>query len=249
MAGARRVATLCLVIAAAGCRQVLGIHELVFDEAGAGGGSTASTTTGSATTSTGTGTGSTSSGQCSVDHLLISEIRTRGAGGSVDEYVVLYNPTGADVSLDSSWALGARGTSAAVYTVRWMGTGATLGAHRHYLVAGAGYVQSPPPDAQLASGLTDAGGLTLLQGATAVDTVCYAYDITTVSALMFGGYSCAGAPAINPHDDTTATDVDTSIVRRPGGALGNCMDTGDNMTDFAVQTPGTPADLASPAAP
>jgi hypothetical protein len=60
---------------------------------------------------------------------------------------------------------------------------------------------------------------------------------------------CAGTPATNPHDNTTNTDTDASIVRLPGGAAGNCTDTGNNAVDFIAESPSTPEDSASPPTP
>jgi hypothetical protein len=44
-------------------------------------------------------------------------------------------------------------------------------------------------------------------------------------------------------------DVDASIERKPGGNLGNCIDTDDNSVDFAAIAPSLPQNLASPAVP
>jgi hypothetical protein len=43
--------------------------------------------------------------------------------------------------------------------------------------------------------------------------------------------------------------TDASIERKPGGAGGNCTDTGDNASDFTAQTPATPMSTASPPTP
>ena len=84
-----------------------------------------------------------------------------------------------------------------------------------------------------------------------VDVVCYAYDAFTSGLLgnFIDPFTCAGTPANNPHDDSNGTNMDISLERRPGGALGNCTDTMNNAYDFIQQMPADPADLASPPAP
>jgi hypothetical protein len=137
------------------------------------------------------------------------------------------------------------------YDTRWTGDGSTLQPHGHYLIAGGAYVQMPLPDGMLASGLTDAGSIVLVQGGKNIDVVCYAYDAFTSGLLgnVLDPFTCAGMPANNPHDDTSGTNMDISLERRPGGALGNCTDTMNNAYDFLEQMPADPADLASPPAP
>jgi hypothetical protein len=53
----------------------------------------------------------------------------------------------------------------------------------------------------------------------------------------------------NPHDNTSSTDVDASVERKPGGVGGNGQDTGDNAADFSTAMPANPQDLASPPTP
>jgi hypothetical protein len=220
--------------------------------ASSSGASSASSSSSGASSSSSASSASSSSGaSCPVDHLLISQIRSRGVGGADDEIVDLYNPTSAPVMVDSSWTLQARGTGALSYDVRWTGDGSVIPAYGHYLIAGSAYAQAPPPDGVLASGISDAGSILLAQDTANVDVVCYEYSLFTSGILstLIDPYTCAGTPATNPHDDTSGTDVDISIERRPGGALGNCTDTMNNAYDFVQQMPADPADLASPPAP
>jgi hypothetical protein len=55
-----------------------------------------------------------------------------------------------------------------------------------------------------------------------------------------------------PHDNamSVAGNVDASIERKPGGALGNGTDTGSNVADFTgAVTPANPQNLASAPTP
>ncbi|MFT3769995.1 MAG: lamin tail domain-containing protein [Minicystis sp.] len=179
---------------------------------------------------------------------MISEVRSRGTGGAGDEFVELYNPTNAPITLDSAWKLEGRSNSATSYNARWTGTGKVIPAHGHFLIAYTGYTQAPAADEALSSGITDATSLRLVQSGTMVDAVCYAFD--TASQMPFlsdATYTCEGMPATNPHNNATTTNDDASIERKPGGAAGNCTDSGDNATDFALTMPATP--MSSQSAP
>jgi hypothetical protein len=158
------------------------------------------------------------------------------------------------VTLDSTWKITARGSGATLYTTRWKGTGLVIPAFGHFLITGTSYTQSPAGDQTLSTGITDASSIVLVQGTTDVDVVCYAYDSATQAILTnaASGYTCAGTPADNsPHNDgnTAASNVDQSIVRKPGGSAGNCTDTNDSAADFAKSAPASPMDAASPPTP
>jgi hypothetical protein len=106
----------------------------------------------------------------------------------------------------------------------------------------------PPEDGALAAGITDAASIVLQHNSTTVDALCFYYDPTTLSTIS--GYStCEGAPVVNPHNSANTTNVDASIERRPGGALGNAQDTGDDSADFQTATPAEPRNSASPPFP
>ncbi len=185
--------------------------------------------------------------------LVISQIRSRAAGGASDEFVELYNPTAAAVTLDNTWIVEARSTTAGSFTTRWTGANESLPAHGHILIAGTAYAQQPAADAALSTGITDASAVRLSHGGTVLDTVCYAFDATTQMALTSDTtFGCPGTPADNsPHNNASsaASNVDQSIERKPGGAAGNATNTGNNAADFAKDTPAVPRSLASPPAP
>jgi hypothetical protein len=191
---------------------------------------------------------------CACDHLLISEVRSRGIAGGSDEFVELYNPKASAVVLDGQWTVDARSASAGSYTVRFAGNGASIPSHGHFLVAGNTYSQKPLGDATLLSGIGDASSVRLLQGGVVVDSVCFAYSQATASILTTpgNGYTCNGSPADNsPHNDTStlASNVDQSVERKPGGAAGNCTSTGDDSADFLKTSPAAPQSLASAPTP
>jgi Lamin Tail Domain len=215
--------------------------------------STSSTSSASSTSSTSSASSTSGGSTCSIGHLLISQIRSRGAGGAADEFVELYNPTASPVTLDTNWKIEARSSSSTSYSDRWTGTGKVIPAYGHFLITGTGYTQTPASDESLSTGITDATSLLLVQGTTNVDAVCYGYDATTNGTFTSDTtYTCAGTPADNlPHDNSTSatSDTDVSITRKPGGTGGNCTDTGDNSSDFAATAPAAPMSTASPPTP
>lgn len=188
---------------------------------------------------------------CALGHLVISEIRSRGAGGASDEIVELWNATDAPVTLDNTWKLEGRSHTGAAYNARWTGSGAVIPAWGHFLLAGTAYVQLPLPDDMLSSGVTDASSLRLTQAGAVIDAVCYAFDAATLAAFD-ATFTCEGTPVSNlPHNNgnSVASNVDVSIERKPGAGAGHCTDSGDNSADFITQMPATPMSSADPPTP
>ncbi len=262
----RLTAMIAALVVAAGC----GYPTFQFGPSGAGGGTASSTssttsassssssatsssgTTSTSSTSTSSTTTSSSGAPCALDHVVISQIRSRGPGGAADEFVELWNPTSSDILLDESWTVDGRAASltSVVYENRWTGySGDTIPAHGHFLIVGASYTQSPLPDDVLSEAIGDAESLVLNLGGAEVDAVCYYYSATQLGELNDLGYTCAGMPVVNPHDDASDTNTDASLERKPGGAAGNCVDSGDNSLDFVILTPSAPEDAASAPAP
>ena len=206
------------------------------------------------------GSGRCSSGTC-VDGLLISQIQTRGINGGSDEWVELYNPGSAPVTFDSTWSFDARsatgGCVTGSYTTRFSGAGQIIPAHGHILYANSfGFSESTttPADGTYPTnyGITDAASVLLEHGGAVVDALCFYYDTTTLATLTMCSaypYTCSGTPVQNPHDNTTATDQDQSLERKPGGSGGNTQSTGVNASDFSSNPAPDPHDLASPPTP
>jgi len=182
--------------------------------------------------------------------LLISQVRTRGAGGAADEFVEIYNPGITPVTFDSNWTLAARSSTSSSQTLRYAGTGLSIPAHGHLLIGGSAYSGPAAADAPLTAGITDAGSIVLLYSGNVIDALCFYFDATTQNAII--GYTCAGTPVSNlPHDNTTSgsSNSDVSLERKPGGALGNTQNTGDNSADFQNTTPADPHNLSSTPVP
>jgi len=184
---------------------------------------------------------------CACDHIVISEIRTRGVGGATDEFVELFNPTASPIVLDNQWKLEVRSNSAGSYGARFTGSGQVIAPKGHLLITGSGYTQMPAGDAMLSAGITDAASLRLTQSGNVVDAVCYCYNASTCTAVTGAGYTCEGAAVQNPNGSTGTAD--TSMERGPGGAQGNCTDSGDSSADFAAKSPADPQNTMSAPTP
>jgi hypothetical protein len=222
------------------------------------------------------GSGLCSAGLCSAV-VLISMLRTHGPNivdqyqGYGDDFIELYNPGEAAVTLDATWQVLHRSAQGLCQGSgyggpRFVGAGQVLPPHAHFLIAGYGYLQAPPEDvamlnSNMAMSIADAGSVTVVHNGQIVDTICFYYDPGTLAALGGTGggcvgapapYPCAGTPVSNlPHDgsSTSMSAVDEGLERKPGGALGNAQNTGDSNADFVHVTPATPRDLMSPPAP
>jgi hypothetical protein len=195
--------------------------------------------------------------------LLLSQVKTRGVNGGSDEWVEIYNPGSAPVTFDSTWALESRnatlglsGCATVAYGVRFNGGGQVIPPHGHILYANsAGFSESAttPADGTYPSnyGIPDAASVVLLHGAAVADALCFYYDGTTESTLACPGnpFTCSGTPVMNPHDNTTATDDNESLERKPGGSGGNTANSGNNAMDFATTATADPHDLASTPVP
>ena len=231
-----------------------------------GGGATSSTTTSSTSTTSSTTTSSTSTTSSSGGAgptLWISQLKTRGSNGGNDDWVEIYNPGSAPVTFDSTWALkvrnatlGLSGCATVLYATRFNGGGQIIPPHGHILYANsAGFSESATTmaDGTYSSmlGIPDAASVILVRGNTLVDALCCYYDAATESTLACSGnaFTCSGTPVQNPHDNTTGTNDNASLERRPGGAGGNTMNTQDNAADFVSRTTADPHDLASTPVP
>ena len=191
---------------------------------------------------------------CACDHLVLSQLRSRGAAGAADEFIEIYNPTSKPVTIDSAWTIDARSTGTVNFTTRYLGTGGIVPAHGHFLVTGSSYAGAAKSDAALTTGIKDAGSARLLKSGAVIDQVCYSYNAATAAELVdvAKSFGCKGTPVSNlPHNDGTsgASNTDVAVERKPGGAAGNCGSTGDDATDWASLTPADPRNTASASAP
>lgn len=152
-------------------------------------------------------------------HAVISEVQTGSAADAGQEFVELYNPTGAAIILDG-WQLQYKSATGTSWSKK-AGLNGSLASHGFWLVSSSSYL--PQADALFASGLSGtAGHVRLVDSAgSAIDTV--------------GWGKTANAAETSP---APAPGGGQSIERVPGWLTedgGNGVDSGDNSQDFVLR--------------
>ncbi|HXI28362.1 MAG TPA: choice-of-anchor D domain-containing protein [Vicinamibacterales bacterium] len=169
--------------------------------------------------------------------IVISEFRFRGPAGGNDEFIEILNTTDAAIDISGYTIHGSNnaGTNSTRATVP---ANITLPAHAHYLfvnTGAAGYSGAVPGNVGYGTGITDDGGIAL------VDTHGAIVDQVGLSpgSLYKEGAVLASLGTAN---------ADKSYARRvtAGGAP---LDSDDNATDFVVSSPSDPQDVVFNAAP
>src|SRR5205814_1053649 len=97
--------------------------------------------------------------------VVISEFRTRGSAGGNDEFIELYNLSNADINIGGWKVNGSSGCGTAVSARFTITSNLMLPAHGHFLAtnnASGGYSGSVPGDQTYNIGITDNGGMALL---------------------------------------------------------------------------------------
>jgi hypothetical protein len=161
-------------------------------------------------------------------HLVISEFRSRGPNGEGDEFVELYNPTGAGTTIDGWKIQYSSGCGEVVATLATIPAGTSLLAGQHYLLA-ANVSTVSGADQTFTAALTDQGGLALV---TSADQVVDRAGMCITTSFHEG---------MNLIPFTQ--DLNQSYERLPGGATA-CYDTDNNEGDFALISPANPQGLA-----
>ncbi|MGH2462480.1 MAG: lamin tail domain-containing protein [Candidatus Limnocylindria bacterium] len=170
-----------------------------------------------------------------LDHLVISEVMTGGAGAS-DEFVELYNPSDGALPLDGLELIYVTASGATITRKATWGAGSAVPPASHVLVANEAGIFAGVADGTYAGGLAATGGsmaLRTIGSPTAIDAVGWG---TAVSVWL----ETAPAPA---------PAAGSSLERLPGGALGSGQDTDHNLVDFVARTAPDPQNSTSPPVP
>ncbi|MFH0805115.1 MAG: lamin tail domain-containing protein [Patescibacteria group bacterium] len=180
-----------------------------------------------------------------ADHAVISEIKTSGGTGkTTDEFIELYNPTDADVSL-AGWKLVKKTAAGSDYgLIDDFGT-KTIRAHSYFLVAHpSGYTGSITADAvySTANSIADNNTILLLNSTSAVVD-----QVGMGMATVFEGEAAGNPPAGKSIERKAKPD---SIVEMmvDGGRdyfAGNGESSGNNKTDFIVREIPEPQNSSS----
>ena len=171
-------------------------------------------------------------------HIVISEFRTLGPLGADDEFVELYNPTGAAVNIGGWLIKKSSGCGTSIQTLMTITSGTILQPGQHYLLASVNnsLPTTNQPDQTFTLNIADTGGLALVNSSLSVDQV----------GMCAGTYYHEGnflqPLPIAPLPETPTPSPGTSsqsYERKPGGNTA-CYDTNDNASDFALISPAHP---------
>lgn len=165
--------------------------------------------------------------------LSISQFRARGPVGGNDEFVELFNAGATALDL-SGYKFNASNASGTTGTRLTFPAGTSIAPGCHLLLtnsASGGYSGSVAGDLKYSTGITDDGGLAILDASgQLVDQV----GLSTGSAYKAG----------TPLTSLGSTNADKGYGRKLNGA-GLPQNTGDNQADFVVVTPTAPHNAAS----
>ena len=166
--------------------------------------------------------------------LVVSEVQTGGAGAS-DEFVEVANQGAAPIDLIGLEIVYATSSGSTVTRKATWAVSAILAPGRRFLLVNGAGVLAPIGDAVYTGGFAATGGSVALRvvGGSVVDSVGWG-DAT--NAFVEG--VAAPAPAAG-----------SSLERRPGGALGNGVDSNDNLADWTLSTAPGPQGLTAPPVP
>lgn len=163
-------------------------------------------------------------------NIVISEFRFRGSEGASDEFVELFNPTGAPINLNG-WKLRGSNNAGSVSDRYTFTTDVILAPGRHYLLANVSSIDGVTADATYSTGITADGGVAItLSNNTIIDQV----------GLSAGSAFKEGTPLAS-----LTTDADRGYDRKAGTG-GICLDSGNNFFDFFLRSPSDPQNFSSP---
>jgi hypothetical protein len=190
-----------------------------------------STCTGSTDCVTGTCIGSV----CYQNHLVINEIDYDQVGADMNEFVEIYNGTGAAVALTNLALVFIDGSNSNTYHSVSLGSG-TLPAGG-YLVVGSATVTVPAPGIKITNATAiqngpDGVALVDLTAPSLLDALSYKGSITMANVMGLGVVSLVEGTPLVTGDSTTK---EGSLSRLPNG-----NDTNNAASDWAFSNTPTP---------
>lgn len=166
--------------------------------------------------------------------LLLSEVQTGGASAS-DEFVEITNAGAAAVDLAGLEIVYVTATGGTITRKASWAEAQALDPGQHLLVANGSGTYAGLADGTYNGGFAATGGALVLRpiGGAPIDAIGWG-DATNAFV--------EGTPAPAP-------SAGSSLERLPGGALGNSLDTNDNLADLFVQAAPNPQSLAASPVP
>ncbi len=166
-------------------------------------------------------------------HMVISEFATRGPKGDGDEFIELYNPTGASINI-GGWILRRSfGCSTEIANLAVIPYNVILLAGQHYLLTSSTNNSISGGDQSFTAAMADNGGLALLTNTGQI--------VDQVGMCISTQYR--EGTNLNPLSGSASQ----SYERRPGGDTA-CYDTNNNAGDFVLISPPRPQNKSFPPA-
>jgi hypothetical protein len=165
-------------------------------------------------------------------HVVISEFRSRGPQGENDEFVELFNPSGAPVFI-GNWSIRRSVDCGGAVTspLAVIASSVVLKAGEHYLLKSNFQSSLGNADQSFHPNLTDSGGIGIFDD-----------DGNMIDAVgMCNTTQFREGTNLQP----LLENKDQSYERLPGG-LTACYDTGNNEADFSNISPATPLNRSAP---
>lgn len=168
-------------------------------------------------------------------HTLISEFQTGSVSSPSHEFVELYNPTEAAISVEG-WVVEYKSATSVDTLSAWTKKATlsgTLPSHGFYLIAPKSYLSAA--NAEWSVGMASPGGNIRLRSS----------EGTTLDQVGYG--VAANAAETNP---ASAPAAGQSLERLPGAGNetgGNAVDTNNNVADFIIREVPAPQNTASSA--
>ncbi|HVM30226.1 MAG TPA: lamin tail domain-containing protein [Candidatus Limnocylindrales bacterium] len=165
--------------------------------------------------------------------LVVAEVVTRG-GAASDQYVELYNASTVPLGL-AGLELVYVTASGATVTRKQAWSELSLPPRHHLLIANAAGAYAPIADGLFSGGFSTTGGTVVLRSTAG----------PVIDSLSWG----AAANSFVEGSPGSAPPTGSSLERRPGGLLGNAIDSNDNGADALVQPQPIARNLSAGALP
>jgi hypothetical protein len=185
--------------------------------------------------------------------VVFGEVQTRGNGGASDEFIEIYNLSGSTVNIGNHKIRYRSCDGASLYTLFTFTAGEALAPYQHFLITGSGYNGTVTGNGTSSRSYGDCGQLQLQDASdNPIDTLVYTWSGGTQPTGGWTGIEGEDYDA-NPHNNTTGTNQDTSMVRKPDtlsqtGGHKNGQDTDNNSSDFLTTSASSPENRGSPTA-
>jgi len=177
-----------------------------------------------------------------ADHVVISELQTRGTTSVYDEFIELYNPLSSPVDL-TGWRLSRKTAGGSHYNLLTTFPTSTIPAHGYFLIAHPS-VYTDTRDAIYSTAQAIADNNT----AVLYDAVLTVVDMVGMGSATISETATISNPVAGGSIERKAQSTSTSDTMKSGGRdefRGNGYDSDDNSQDFVLQDSPEPQNSSS----